>query len=74
MVNVEMLTITKAVRKHVKIGSQLMGDGFVAYRVLENQFKLGSVDHSKGWYVDGDIHTNTIEGFWSQFKKSRFLA
>jgi hypothetical protein len=46
-----------------------MGDGFVAYRVLENQFKLSSVDHSKGWYVDGDIYTNTMEGFWSQFKK-----
>jgi len=69
MHNVQMLTITKAVRKHVKIGSHLMGDGFIAYRVLENQFKLSSVDHSTGFYVDGDSHTNTIEGFWSQFKK-----
>ena len=22
------------------------------------------VDHSQGVYVDGDVHTNTIEGFW----------
>ncbi|MEO6852276.1 MAG: IS1595 family transposase [Mucilaginibacter sp.] len=69
MTDVMMLTITKAVRNHVKIGSVLKGDGFTAYRVLANQFTMDSVDHSKGWYVDGDTHTNTIEGFWSQFKK-----
>lgn len=69
MGNVEMLTITKAVRQHVEIGSNLMGDGFTAYRVLEKQYKLKCVDHGSGWYVDGDCHTNTIEGFWSQLKK-----
>lgn len=69
MGNVEMLTITKAVRQHVKIGSNLMGDGFTAYRVLEKQYKLECVDHGKGWYVSGKCHTNTIEGFWSQMKK-----
>ncbi len=29
----------------------------------------GAVDHSRGQYVVGAIHTNTIEGFWSQFKR-----
>ncbi|HEX8726885.1 MAG TPA: IS1595 family transposase [Gemmatimonadaceae bacterium] len=29
----------------------------------------GAVDHSAGQYVVGAIHTNTIEGFWSQFKR-----
>ncbi len=28
-----------------------------------------SVNHSKGEYVVGAIHTSTIEGFWSQFKR-----
>lgn len=69
MGNVEMLTITKAVRQHVKIGSNLMGDGFTAYRVLEKQYNLECVDHGSGWYVSGKCHTNTIEGFWSQMKK-----
>jgi transposase-like protein len=27
------------------------------------------VDHSKGQYVVGAVHTNTIEGFWSIFKR-----
>ena len=28
-----------------------------------------SVDHGIGQYVVGAIHTNTIEGFWSIFKR-----
>jgi len=30
---------------------------------------MGSVNHSQGEYVVGAIHTNTIERFWSQFKR-----
>lgn len=30
----------------------------------------GTVRHAAGQYADGPIHTNTIEGFWSQFKRS----
>jgi hypothetical protein len=26
------------------------------------------VDHSAGVYVTGDVHTQTIEGFWSTVK------
>jgi transposase len=26
------------------------------------------VNHSQGVYVDGDVHTNTLEGFWSLTK------
>lgn len=31
--------------------------------------KHGRVNHKAGQYVLGPIHTNTIEGFWSQFKR-----
>jgi ISXO2-like transposase domain len=29
----------------------------------------GVVDHSRKQYVVGAVHTNTIEGFWSIFKR-----
>jgi len=29
----------------------------------------GSVDHSKDEYVRGDIHSNTVEGYYSVFKR-----
>lgn len=32
-------------------------------------YKHGSVDHGAKQYVVGAIHTNTIEGFWSIFKR-----
>jgi hypothetical protein len=32
-------------------------------------FPHAVIDHSKGEYVVGAIHTNTIEGFWSLIKR-----
>ena len=29
-----------------------------------------SVNHSRGQYVDGDAHTNSIESFWAPIKRS----
>ena len=31
-----------------------------------------SVIRHSDWYVDGDIHTNTIEGFWALLKRGMF--
>ncbi len=67
--NVRSLTITKTVIKNIKEGANIMGDGFNGYRFLQKKYNFQSIDHGRGWYVDGDVHTNTIEGFWSQFKK-----
>ena len=36
---------------------------------LRNRFPHGTVDHHKRQYVIGAVHTNTIEGFWSIFKR-----
>jgi transposase-like protein len=44
------------------------------YRIYRNLDKVGishtTVNHSKLEYVRGIAHTNTIEGFWSQLKRS----
>ncbi len=67
--NVLMLTLKKAAYQHIVGGSDVMGDGFNGYRGLELAYNVQCVDHGRGFYVDGEVHTNTIEGFWSQFKK-----
>lgn len=67
--NVLMTTLRKATLEHVKIGSLLMGDGFNGYRALTTSYKVYSVDHGKGFYGNGDIHSNGIENFWSHFKR-----
>ena len=49
--------------------SLLATDDWSGYERLKKEYPVGSVDHSKGQYVIGAVHTNTIEGFWSIFKR-----
>jgi hypothetical protein len=47
-----------------------MTDEGGAAKKVGSEFTLhGSVNHSIGEYVRGDIHTNTIEGYFSIFKR-----
>jgi hypothetical protein len=50
--------------------SLLATDEHLGYRHLKDHYPHGTVVHSKKQYVVGAIHTNTIEGFWSLFKRS----
>ena len=54
---------------HVKKGSNVYTDEYLGYRGLSKDFNHGVINHSKGEYVVGNMHTNTIEGFWSLFKR-----
>jgi ISXO2-like transposase domain len=41
-----------------------------AAKKVGSEFALhGSVNHSAGEYVHGDVHTNTVEGYFSIFKR-----
>jgi transposase-like protein len=50
--------------------SLLATDEHHGYKHLGETFPHGTVRHSRKQYVVGAIHTNTIEGFWSLFKRS----
>jgi transposase-like protein len=50
--------------------SLLATDEHLGYRHLKDHYNHGTVVHSRKQYVVGAIHTNTIEGFWSLFKRS----
>ena len=47
-----------------------MTDEFTTYRKTRKGYTHRTVNHSSGKYVRGTVHTNTIEGFWSQLKRS----
>jgi len=44
-------------------------DDHKGYRYLDKNFPHGMVHHGEGEYVHGNIHTQTIEGFWSLVKR-----
>ena len=46
-------------------------DEYKAYNSLKKLgYKHDKVDHGKDEYVKGNTHTNNLEGFWSQLKRS----
>jgi transposase-like protein len=59
--------IRNALMRNVHDDSRLVTDGSVSYKFqLRNH---ASVDHSKKEWTRGDVHTNTLEGFFSIFKR-----
>jgi transposase-like protein len=56
------------VKKHVEKGAALYTDALRSYSGLEKDFDPGFVDHALE-YVNGRIHTNSLENFWSLLKR-----
>ena len=57
-----------AVREHVEAGSNVYSDAFRSYSKLEDEYVHKVIDHAEK-YVDGNVHTNGIENFWSLLKR-----
>jgi transposase-like protein len=55
------------VARHLEENSRLVTDGASHYKALVANHE--SVDHSKFEWTRGDVHTNTLEGFFSIFKR-----
>ena len=53
---------------HQRTNSTVYTDHATTYRCLKG-FDHHTVDHRAHIYVSGNIHTNTIEGFWSLVKR-----
>ncbi|VTZ26406.1 transposase [Methylocella tundrae] len=68
--NVQAATLTEFVREAISTKvSLLCTDQFTGYRPLDKKYPHATVDHARGQYVIGAVHTQTIEGFWSILKR-----
>jgi transposase-like protein len=56
------------VREHVEAGSNVYTDALLSYEGL-SEFEHKVIDHAVA-YVDGQVHTNGCENFWSLLKRS----
>ena len=61
--------IAAYVRQSVEPGAQLMTDEYAGYLKVGREYDHQTVQHSKLEYVAGLAHTNSIENFWSLFKR-----
>ena len=69
--NRETHIILNNLKGNVARGSHLMTDEFRVYgKTPHLGYQRSSIKHGRRHYVRGNVHTNTIEGFWSQVKRS----
>jgi len=57
-----------AVKRHVEKGTALFSDSSPSYVGLDRTYPHQVVDHAVA-YVNGKIHTNGLENFWSLLKR-----
>jgi transposase-like protein len=56
------------VKKRVEAGSALYTDELLSYEGLAGEYAHKVINHAVQ-YVDGAVHTNTLENFWSLLKR-----
>ncbi|MEK7995683.1 MAG: IS1595 family transposase [Planctomycetota bacterium] len=71
--NVRAETLRKVPGSTAKRGTKLMTDTANGYRDPLTHFAShDNIAHAYGEYVKGDVHTNTVEGFFSILKRGLF--
>ena len=64
-------TLHRFVEEHAPDAEKVYTDDFEAYKGIEDEdTKHETVNHSTEEYVRGDVHTNSVEGAFSLFKRS----
>jgi transposase-like protein len=56
------------VHKHVEAGSALYTDALLPYEGLEGRYAHQVIEHAVK-YVDGQVHTNGLENYWSLLER-----
>lgn len=61
-------TMQPIIRENVEQGSTVMSDEWASSYRMDQEFAHEVINHLES-YVDGNVHTNTIENFWSLLKR-----
>lgn len=61
-------TLQSEVKKHVEAGAALYTDSLLSYNGLEGDYAHQVINHAVK-YVEGNIHTNGMENYWSLLKR-----
>ncbi|MCW3128200.1 MAG: family transposase [Bacteroidetes bacterium] len=61
--------VTEFILANVQAGSNMVTDESKAYNKVKKNYTHDTVNHRAKEYVRGNVHTNTIEGFWSLLKR-----
>ena len=67
--NVKRETLQNEILKNVKYGSKVFTDSAVAYNRTGWHYIHETVNHAET-YVNGEVHTNSLENFWSLMKRN----
>lgn len=72
VLNTTRETLSTEILKTIKDSATIYTDEYTSYARLKRVYDHQTVKHSRYQYVQGRIHTNTIEGFWSLLKRGIF--
>jgi transposase-like protein len=61
-------TLQAEVKKHIEAGAALYSDDLKSYEGLAGEYAHKVINHAVA-YVDGKVHTNGLENFWSLLKR-----
>ena len=61
-------TLQPEIKKHVEAGTALYSDDLLSYDGLAKRYAHEVIDHAVK-YVDGRVHTNGMENYWSLLKR-----
>lgn len=69
MIDNKLTTPDATVRQAVTTGSNLYTDALGSYRKLNDEYIHKVIDHAEEC-VEGEVHTNGLENFWSLLKRA----
>jgi transposase-like protein len=63
-------TLRSTMARNISLESRLMTDESRMYTYIRHNFAShGTINHTERKYVEGDVHTNTVEGYFSILKR-----